>query len=98
MRHALILGTFTLPYAMASFANRMITFSKMDSSSEQTNYVPQTSVQDFIVWEVHAGGLASHFEKNKTIAQVEEQFYLPSLKRDVANIVSQCCTCQMAKQ
>ena len=37
--------------------------------------VPQTSMRDFIVWEVHAGGLPGHFGKNKTIAQVEEQFY-----------------------
>ena len=49
--------------------------------------VPQTSVRDFIVREIHAGGLAGHFGKNKTIMQVEEQFYWPSLKHDVANIV-----------
>ena len=29
--------------------------------------------------------------------EVERQFYWPSLKRDVAKIVGQCCTCRLAK-
>ncbi|XP_022853628.1 uncharacterized protein LOC111375074 [Olea europaea var. sylvestris] len=37
--------------------------------------IPKTSVRDFIVWESHAGGLAGHFGRNKTIEEIERQFY-----------------------
>jgi hypothetical protein len=33
--------------------------------------IPCTSVQDFLVWELHAGGLAEHFGRDKTIEEVE---------------------------
>ena len=42
-------------------------------------------------------GLAGHFGRDKTIALVEDMFYWPSLKRDVARIVAQCRTCHIAK-
>ncbi|XP_022847564.1 uncharacterized protein LOC111370094 [Olea europaea var. sylvestris] len=60
--------------------------------------IPRTSVRDFIVWEIHAGGLAGHFGRDKTIEEVECQFYWPSLKKDVAKIVSTCNACQLSKQ
>ena len=41
---------------------------------------------------------AGHFGQNKTIEAVEHRLYRLSLKRDVAKIVSQCRTCQLAKQ
>ena len=50
-----------------------------------------------LVWEIHAGGLAGHFGRDKTIEEVERQFYWPGLKRGVAKIVGQCHTCQLAK-
>lgn len=34
----------------------------------------------------------------RTIDLVENRFYWPSLKRDVAKIIEQCRTCQIAKQ
>ena len=37
--------------------------------------IPHTSVRDFLVWEVHAGGLSGHFGRDKTIEEVERQFY-----------------------
>lgn len=37
--------------------------------------IPHTSVRDFIVWEMHAGGMAGHFGRDKTIALVEDHFY-----------------------
>ena len=46
---------------------------------------------------MHAGGLAGHFRRDKTIALVEDRFYWPSLKRDVARIVAQCRICRIAK-
>jgi hypothetical protein len=32
--------------------------------------IPRTSVQDFIAWEIRAGGLAGHFGRDKTIEEV----------------------------
>ena len=49
--------------------------------------IPRTSVKDFLVWEVHMGGLSGHFGRVKTIEEVERQFYWPSLKGDVAKII-----------
>ena len=37
--------------------------------------IPKTSVREFLIWEVHAGGLAGHFGRNKTILAMEEQFF-----------------------
>ena len=58
----------------------------------------RTSIRKFLIWEVHAGGLAGHFGRNKTILAIEEQFFWPSMKRNVAQIVAQCRTCTVAKQ
>ena len=60
--------------------------------------VPRTSLRDHLTWECHSGGLAGHFGRDKTITAVEQQFYWPSLKRDVGNIVAQCRVCAFAKQ
>ena len=54
-------------------------------------------MRDFLVWEIRAGGLAGHFGNNKTIEEVERQFYWLGLKRGVVKIVGQCRTCQLAK-
>ena len=59
--------------------------------------IPCTSVRDFLVWEVHAGGLSGHFGRDKTIEEAERQFYWPSLKRSVAKIIGQYRQCQLAK-
>ena len=59
--------------------------------------IPHTSVRDFLVWELHAGGLAGHFGRDKAIEEVERQFYWPGLKRDVAKIIGHCHQCQLAK-
>ncbi len=60
--------------------------------------IPRTSTRDFLVWEIHAGGLAGHFGRNKTILEVEDQFFWPGLKKNVAQIVARCRTCTTAKQ
>ena len=44
-------------------------------------------MRDFLVWEIHEGGLAGHFGRDKTIGEVECLFYWPGLKRGVAKIV-----------
>jgi len=60
--------------------------------------IPRTSLRKFLIWEIHAGGLAGHFGKDKTTLAVEDHFFWPSLKRDVAHIVARCRTCAVAKQ
>ncbi|KAF7844110.1 putative mitochondrial protein [Senna tora] len=59
--------------------------------------IPRTSMRVFFIWELHAGGLAGHFGRDKTIAIVEDRFCWPSLKCDVARVLSQCRTCQTSK-
>ena len=59
--------------------------------------IPRTSLREFLLWELHARGLTGHFRRNKIIEAVEHHFYWSSLKRDVARLVSQCRTCQLAK-
>ena len=34
--------------------------------------IPLTSLRDFLVWEIHVGGLAGHFGRDKTIDLVED--------------------------
>jgi len=59
--------------------------------------IPKLSFRDFLVWEMHAKGLAGHLGKDRTITLVAIHFYWTSLKRDVDCIVSQCRTSQLAK-
>ena len=37
--------------------------------------IPQTSFRDLLIWEMHTGGLARHFGRDKTITLVEDRFY-----------------------
>lgn len=71
-------------------------FSLQDGYLFKSNHLclPSTSVRDQIIWELHSRG---HFGRDKTIAMMEERFYWPSLKHDVAIVVAQCQICQMAK-
>ena len=55
--------------------------------------IPNCSLRDHIIMELHARGLASHFGRDKTIAMVEESYYWPKLRHDVAKFVERCRTC-----
>ncbi|KAK8952345.1 hypothetical protein KSP39_PZI004083 [Platanthera zijinensis] len=46
---------------------------------------------------MHAGGAAGHFGRDKTTTLVEDRFFWPSLKKDVARVTRHCRTCQIAK-
>lgn len=50
--------------------------------------IPRTLFQDLLVREMHVGGLAGHLGRDKTITLDEDRVYWPSLKKDVAKIVS----------
>ena len=58
--------------------------------------VPRTSLRDYLVCELHAGGFASHFGREKIIEVVESLFYWSSLKKDIAMLIGQCHNCQLA--
>jgi len=55
--------------------------------------VLRTSLREYLVWELHAGGHAGHFGRKKTIEAVENLFYWPSIKKDIARLIGQYCTC-----
>jgi len=59
--------------------------------------LPNASIGEQVIWQLHGGGAIGHFGRDKTIAMVEDRFYWPSLKRDVAKVVSHCRVCQLAK-
>ena len=59
--------------------------------------IPNTSLQEPMIWELHSGGAYGHFGRNKTIAMTEDHFYWPSSKKDVVKNVSKCRTCQLSK-
>lgn len=58
---------------------------------------PDTSLRGYLIWKIHVGLAAGHFGRDKTILVMENRFYWPSLKRNVARVVAQCRTCQLAK-
>ena len=49
--------------------------------------LPNTSIHEQVIQELHSGGAVGHFGRDKTIAMVEDRFYWSSLKRDMARIV-----------
>ena len=49
--------------------------------------IPRTSVRDFIIWELQAGGMSGHVGRYKTISSIVESFFWPHLSWDVANLV-----------
>lgn len=59
--------------------------------------VPESSLRKHFIRELHGGGLAGHFGRDKTTALVEDRFFWPSLKRDVSKVVKLCRTCQLEK-
>ena len=59
--------------------------------------MPNTSLREEVIQELHSGGAAGQFGRDKTIAMVEDRYYWPRLKRDVAKVVSRFCTCQLSK-
>ncbi|XP_038691133.1 uncharacterized protein LOC119989586 [Tripterygium wilfordii] len=59
--------------------------------------VPSGSIREFLILELHEGGLAGHFGIDKTLSLVEDRFFWPHLRRDVTKVVKQCRVCQINK-
>ena len=49
--------------------------------------IPRTSVRDFIIWEIHAGGMSGHFGRDKTVVAVTDSFSWPTINRDIVNLI-----------
>ena len=60
--------------------------------------IPSTSIRDFLIWEIHQGGLVGHFGRDKTIADVEHRFVWPKMKKHIAKVISHCKVCIRGKQ
>ncbi|KAH7543753.1 hypothetical protein JRO89_XS15G0011100 [Xanthoceras sorbifolium] len=56
--------------------------------------VPKGSMREFILLELHGGGLAGHFRFDKTYLLVADRFYWPHKRRDFYTIVARCRVCQ----
>ncbi|XP_071739810.1 uncharacterized protein [Rutidosis leptorrhynchoides] len=52
--------------------------------------IPCGSLRDDIVVESHAGGLAGHFGRDKTLALIKDHFYCPHMLKDVNRVVNLC--------
>ncbi|GJV96511.1 putative CCCH-type zinc finger family protein [Tanacetum coccineum] len=59
--------------------------------------IPLCSLREAIILEGHAGGLAGHFGRDKTLALLHEQFYWPKMERDANRLLERCRTCHIAK-
>lgn len=59
--------------------------------------IPTCSLRDSIILESHAGGLAGHFGRDKTLHIVRESYYWPRMGKDVAQIIERCRICHIAK-
>ena len=59
--------------------------------------VPSGSTHDFLIWELHGGGLAGHFGITKTLQALEGRYYWPNLRRDVRRLVGRCSICTIGK-
>lgn len=59
--------------------------------------IRKTYLRDYLILELHSGGLGAHTGKGKTKILLKERFYWPHLNRDVVKFVQRCAVCQSAK-
>ena len=55
------------------------------------------SLREFLIQELHSGGLETHYGRDKTLALLEDHFYWPSMRWDVSRLIARSLTCQTSK-
>jgi hypothetical protein len=59
--------------------------------------IPKCSLREYIIKELHSGGLGGHFGRDKTVGLVKEKYFWPTIYRDVTHYVKRCRICQTCK-
>jgi hypothetical protein len=59
--------------------------------------IPRCSMRDNLLKEKHSGGLAGHFNHDKTFPQLSSSYYWPGMRTEVIKFVNICRICQHAK-
>ena len=59
--------------------------------------VPNWSLREKSIQDMHGGGLGGHFRQDKTYGMVEQEFFWPKMRKDVYKFVKRCQTCQESK-
>ncbi|GJT18787.1 RNA-directed DNA polymerase [Tanacetum coccineum] len=91
--------TWTSEVAKAFDILKAKQFSKLDGYLFKGAWlcIPLCSLREAIILDGHAGGLAGHFGRDKTLALLQEQFYWPKMERDVNRLLERFRTCHIAK-
>ncbi|CAL2257726.1 unnamed protein product [Prunus armeniaca] len=92
---ATILHTMIVQFPMVTVANMWTLLRGMSSYFEEHNYVFPVHLSVNSLFRNYM--VAASQDILAKIALIEDRFYCPSLKRDVAHLISQCRTCQLAK-
>ncbi|GJT28508.1 RNA-directed DNA polymerase [Tanacetum coccineum] len=71
---------------------------KLYASGNKCHFlVDETLLREYVIVESHAGGLAGHFGRDKTLAILKEHFYWPKMLKDVHRVIERCKICHIAK-
>lgn len=59
--------------------------------------IPEGSLREQIVRELHGNGLGGHFGRDKTMSMVADRYFWPKMFKDVDRLVKRCPACQFGK-